>query len=166
MGPSESPTTRSGNQRVRAKRVIRRPRARMCLLKGCRQRFHPRRAQQRYCCEQCRKAARKWSRWKAQQRYRSSQPGKQKRSGQSRRYRERARSRKPADSGTVEEPARVITKNFFRSVLRPARLLRMLRSPAAKSLTTLLLTCVPARAGVRSTAGTALATGSDLSRRY
>jgi hypothetical protein len=114
MGPPESPTTRSGNQPARPKRVVRRPRARLCLLKGCCRRFHPRRAQQRYCSEPCGKAARKWSRWKAQQRYRSTRSGKQKRNGQSQRYRQRLRNRQPVESGAVAEPARVITKNFFR----------------------------------------------------
>ena len=166
MGPPESLTTRSGNQPVRGKRVVRRPRARLCLLKGCCRRFQPRRAQQRYCSEECGKAARQWSRWRAQQRYRSTRSGKQKRNGQSHRYRQRLRSRRPADSGTVEEPARVITKNFFRGELRPAGLLRGIRSSAAKSLTALLLTGVPAGAGSRSTAGAALETGADLSRKY
>jgi hypothetical protein len=166
MGPFESPTTRFGNQPLRPERVVRRPRARLCLLKGCSRRFHPRRAQQRYCSEQCGKAARKWSRWKAQQRYRSTRSGKQKRNGQSQRYRERLRSREAADSEAVEKPARVITKIFFRGELRPARLLRAIRSSAAESLTTLLLTGVPAGAGSRSTAGAALETGADLSRRY
>jgi hypothetical protein len=166
MGPPESPTTRSGKQPGRPKRVARRPRARRCLLKGCAQRFHPRRAPQRYCSEQCGKAARKWSRWKAQQRYRSTHSGKQKRNGQSQRYRERVRSRKPAQPEAVEEPARVITKNFFRGLLRPARLLRGIRSPAAKSLATLLLTGLPAGAGARSAAGAAVETGANLSRRY
>jgi len=41
------------------------PRARHCLLKGCERRFDPRRATQRYCSEECRRAARRWSRWKA-----------------------------------------------------------------------------------------------------
>lgn len=166
MGPPESPTTRSGNQPGRRKRMVRQPRARLCLLKGCGQRFHPRRAQQRYCSDECGKAARKWSRWKAQQRYRCTKPGRQKRNGQSQRYRERVRSRRPTHSGAVEEPARVITKNFFRGLLRPARLLRRFRSTAAKSLTTLLLTGVPTGAGARATTGAALETGPDLSRRY
>ena len=83
MGPPESPTTRRGNQPRRPKRIRRRPRARRCLLKGCEQCFRPRRAQQRYCSERCREAARRWSRWKAQKRYRSTTVGKQKRNGQS-----------------------------------------------------------------------------------
>ena len=166
MGPPESPTTRSGKQPSRAKRVVRRPRSRRCLLKGCEQRFQPHNARQRYCSEGCRAAARKWSRWKAQQRYRSTRSGKQKRNRQSQRYRERVRSRKRAQPEAVDESARVITKNFFRGELRPARLLRAIRSSAAKSLTTLLLRGVPAGAGSRSTAGAALETGAYLSRRY
>ena len=166
MGPPESPTTRSGNQPVRPKRVMRRPRARLCLLKGCCRRFQPRRAQQRYCSEPCGQAARKWSRWKAQQRYRSTRSGKQKRNGQSQRYRQRLRSREPVDSGAVSEPARVISENFFRGQLRPVRLLRAIRSSAAKSLATRLLTGVPAGAGSGAPAGAALETGADLSRKY
>ena len=81
----------------------RRPRPRLCLLKGCEQRFRPRRARQRYCSEPCRKAARAWSRWKAQQSYRATAAGKQKRNGQSRRYRERVRSRKPPAGEAVPE---------------------------------------------------------------
>ncbi len=61
---------------------------------------------------------------------------------------------------------RVITKNFLRGELRPARLLRAVRSSAAKSLTTLLLTDVPAGSGARSTTGAAVEASSDLSRRY
>jgi hypothetical protein len=46
--------------------------------------------------------------------------GKEKRNGQSRRYRERVRRRQEQQP---QEAARVITKDFFRSLLRPARLL-------------------------------------------
>ena len=166
MGPPESPTTRTGNQQGRPKRVAHRPRLRLCLLKGCGQRFHPRRAQQRYCGERCREAARKWSRWKAQQRYRSSGDGRQKRNGQSRRYRERVRSRKPRHPETVDGAARVIIQQFFRNLLRPAWLLRVLFAPAAQPLATLLFTRLPARSGAGPTTGTALETSAYLSRRY
>ena len=116
MGPPENPTGRPENQEGRRRRLPRRPRMRCCLLKGCEQRFHPRRGRQRYCSEECRKAARKWDRWKAQQRYRETAAGKQKRNGQSRRYRERVKSRKPPEPKAVNDPARVIpTEHFFRS---------------------------------------------------
>jgi hypothetical protein len=163
MGPPESPTTQAGNQQPRRKRLARRPRMRRCLLKGCEQRFHPRQARQRYCSERCREAARKWSRWKAQQQYRATRAGKQKRNGQSQRYRERVRSRKPPEPEAVGEAARVITKKFFRGLLRPARLLREIRAPTAKSLATLLLDGVPACAGARPRAGAALERGARLS---
>jgi hypothetical protein len=125
MGFSESATRYPENQGAgRRKRVPRRPRTRLCLLKGCEQRFHPRQARQRYCSAECRKVARQWSRWKAQQSYRATTAGKKQRNGQSRRYRERVRSRKPPEPEAVSEVARVITtEHFFRSLLRPAWLL-------------------------------------------
>src|SRR5580693_10153710 len=116
MGPSENPTGHRENQESRRKRLARRPRMRCCLLKGCEQRFHPRQARQRYCSDGCRKAARKWSRWKAQERYRESAAGQQKRNDQSRRYRERVKDRKPAEPGAVSEAARVIYRTFFSTI--------------------------------------------------
>src|ERR1035438_161318 len=103
---------------------------------------------QRYCSEECRKAARAWSRWKAQERYRAKAAGKQKRNGQSRRYRERVKSRKPPGDEAVGA-ARVITKKFFRRLLRPPRLLRGIRAPAALAVAALLLARVPACDGAR-----------------
>ena len=162
MGPTENPTTHPENQAAdRRKRLARQPRMRRCLLKGCEQRFHPPQARQRYCSERCREAARQWSRWKAQQRYRATAPGQQKRNGQGRRYRERVKRRKPPEPEAVNDPARVITtEHLFRSLLRPARLLRELRTPAAKSFTALLFARLPACARARPGAGTALETGS------
>ena len=125
-------------------RPTRRPRTRRCLLKGCQQRFRPRHARQRYCSDGCHKAARTWSEWKAQQKYRVTAACKQKRSEQSRRYRERVKERKPPEKAVVPEAARVITKKFFRRLLRPARLLRMLRALAAIATATVLLAGVPA----------------------
>lgn len=59
MGPPESATSHPENQEGgRRKRLACRPRSRRCLLKGCEQRFRPRRVRQRYCSDQCRKAAR------------------------------------------------------------------------------------------------------------
>ena len=166
MGPFESPTGKRKRQGGRPKRGARRPRVRKCLLKGCEQRFHARNARQRYCNSGCRAVARKWSRWRAQQRYRATTAGQEKRNGQSRRYRERVRSRKPAAPEAVDESARVITQNFFRSLLQPARLLRDLRAPAPQPLAALLLTCLPPGAGAGPPTGTALETGADLSRTY
>lgn len=125
MGPVEDSTHPAKDQEHgQRKRLIRRPRTRSCLLKGCDQRFRPVEARQRYCSQQCRQAARQWSRWKAQQSYRATAAGKEKRNGQSRRYRERVKERKlQARHEAVPEAARVITKDFFRSLLRPSGLL-------------------------------------------
>jgi len=81
--------------------------------------------------------------------------------GQGRRYRERVKSRKPPEPEAVKDPARVITiEPFFRSLLRPARLLRAIRADAAKSFTTLLLPRLPTRAGARGRTRAALETGA------
>jgi hypothetical protein len=164
MGPAENSTLHPANQGAsgRKRRARRRRgalRARWCLLKGCEQRFHPRQARQRYCSQRCREAARRWSQWKTQQRYREKAAGKRKRNGQSVRYRERVRSRKPPEPQPVNDPPRVITtEHFFRSLLRPAGLLRRVRACAAKSLAALLFARLPARHGA------CLGTGAALER--
>ena len=161
MGPVENPTSHPARRTARRrKRSARQPRMRTCLLKGCEKRFHPGQPRQRYCSEDCQEAARKWSRWRAQQRYRASTSGKQRRNDQSQRYRKRIQSRKPTEPEAVDETARVITKNFFRAVLRPARLLREIHARAAKSLATLLLTGLPTCAGTCRAARTALEAGA------
>ena len=53
--------------------------------------------------------------------------------------------------------ARVIPKKFFRRLLRPARLLRMLRAFAAIATATVLLTSLPACDGARVGTRAALA---------
>jgi hypothetical protein len=139
----------------------RRPRTRCCLLKGCERRFCPQRARQRYCSDECRQAARRWSRWKAQQSYRATAAGKERRNGQSRRYRERVRNRQPAAPEEADpDAARVITPNFFRLLLRPSWLLRGIRSAAALAPPALLFARVPARPG------TSLATRAALAPCY
>jgi len=155
----ENPATHPENRALGRQKLS--PRRRQCLLKGCEQRFHPRQARQRYCSEDCRKAARKWSRWKAQQRYRDTAVGKEKRNGQSRRYRKRVKNRKPAETEAVEDAARVITsEEFFRTFVRPAGLLRKIHAAAAKPFTTFLFTQLPARGGTSPRAGTALERGA------
>lgn len=123
MCPPENPTNPGEKQASGRRQLARRPRTRRCLLKGCEQRFRPQQARDRYCSEHCRAAAREWSRWKAQQAYRATGAGKQKRNGQSGRYRQRVKSRNPPEKEAVGEAARVITKDFFRSLLRPAGVL-------------------------------------------
>lgn len=150
MGPSENLSNHPEDQSGRRKRSVRRPRARRCLLKGCKQSFHPWQSNQRYCSAECRKAARKWSKWKAQQRYRATQSGKARRTDQSRRYRERIKSRKLPEPEADNDAARVITpEDFFRAHMRPTGLLRGIHTPAAKSLAALLLARLPARGAAR-----------------
>jgi len=115
MGPTQDPPQQRAKQersRWAAKRRKRRPRLRRCLLKGCEQRFRPKHPRSRYCGDDCRSQARRWSRWKAQKRYRATGLGKQQRKAQSRRHRERVRARKRSKSAT-NEPARVITAKIF-----------------------------------------------------
>ena len=114
MGLLENPTNRRQKQEAaRRKRSRCGPRTRRCLLKGCEQRYRPRQARQRYCGDECRKAARAWSRWKAQETYRATAAGKQQRNGQSRRCRERVRNRKTPTGEAVPDAARVIASDFF-----------------------------------------------------
>lgn len=163
MGPPENRTDHPENQAGRRKRSVRLPRARCCLLKGCEQSFHPQTANQRYCSAECRKAARRWSRWKAQQKYRATKSGKEKRTDQSRRYRKRIKSCKPPEPEPDNEAARVITpEDFFRSGLRSAGLLRGVYTPAAKPVTALLLVRLSARHGARPRAGAPVEAGADL----
>ena len=113
MGPDEDSTLPT-EEREAGQPPGPRPRTRCCLLKGCERHFCPQRARQRYCSDECRRAARRWSRWKAQQSYRATAVGKERRNGQSRRYRQRVRNRQPAaPEEAVPEAARVITHNFF-----------------------------------------------------
>ncbi|HEY6373426.1 MAG TPA: hypothetical protein VIX37_22815 [Candidatus Sulfotelmatobacter sp.] len=139
-------------------------------MKGCEQRFRPQRTGQRYCSSECGRAARRWSRWKAQQSYRGTKGGKDKRNGQSRRYRERVKTRQQAaPEEAVAELARVITENFFRLLLRPARLLRGLHSATSLTQPALLFALMQARDGTSLAARTALAphgatAAADLSR--
>ncbi len=157
MGPDED-FTLPAEARESGQPPGRRPRRRCCLLKGCEKRFWPQQAGQRYCGDECRQAARRWSRWKAQQNYRATAAGKEKRNGQSRRYRQRVRSRQPAaPKETGPKAARVITPQFFRPLLRPARLLRRVRSAAALAPAALLFARLPARHGTSLATRAALA---------
>ena len=115
MGPGEN-STRTGEERKRgpAVRANRRRRARRCLLKGCERRFHPQGSAQRYCSEECRQAARRWSRWKAQQSYRATAEGKRRRNRQSQRYRKRVKERQETAGEAAGKSARVISPRFFR----------------------------------------------------
>src|ERR1700752_2138751 len=166
MGPAKSVTCPRKDQATgRRKRRARKPRPRFCLLKGCEQKVHPQQARQRYCSEDCRSAARRWSQWKAKKRYREPAAGLEKRNSQSRRYRERVKSRKAADPEAVNDGARVIIQeHFFRAHVRQARLLRALRAAAAKSFAALLFARMPSRPGASCRSGAALETSAHLIR--
>jgi hypothetical protein len=160
VGPDED-STLPPEDREAGQPPGRRPRTRCCLLKGCERRFCPQRARQRYCSDECRRAARRWSRWKAQQNYRATTAGKERRNGQSRRYRQRVGNRRSATpEEAVPEAARVITHYFFRPLLRPAWLLRGIRPAEALTPPSVLFARVPARHG------TSLATRAALAPRY
>lgn len=156
MGPPENRTPHLAKQETCRRQGA--PRSRRCLLKGCERRFRPEHARQRYCCDECRAAAREWSEWKAQHAYRATAAGKQKRKGQSRRYRKRVKERKPPEKEAVPEAARVIPRDFFRRLLRSAWLLCVLPALAAVAAATVLLAGLPTRGGARLGAGAALAT--------
>ncbi len=159
MGPLKNPNNPGATPAGRRPRhPARRPRARRCLLKGCERRFRPGHPRQRYCSQECRQAARSWSRWKAQHKYRNTGAGRRKRNGQSRRYRERCRKREQQQKQAVEEGARVITANFFRGQLRPAWLLRRIPQTSSQSLAEVLFAPMPARPGASVGARAALAT--------
>ena len=162
MGRSENPTNYPKKQETRQRGV---PRVRRCLLKGCERRFRPRQAGQRYCGGPCRKAARTWPQWRAQGKYRATPAGKQQRNGQSRRYRERVRNRKTPAGEAVPDAARVIAPDFFRRLLRPARLLSRVRASAALAAAKVLHAPMPARVGARLGARVALATDTGRVRR-
>ena len=160
MGP-DGDSTLPAEDRGPGQPPGRRPRTRCCLLKGCERHFRPQQARQRYCSDECRRAARRWSRWKAQQNYRATAAGKERRNRQSRRYRQRVRNRQAAAAEeTVPEAARVITHHFFRLLLRPAWMLRGIRPAAALAPPAVLFARVPARSG------TSLATRAALGPGY
>jgi hypothetical protein len=161
MGAPENPTRQFETQAARGRKPpAGRLRRRLCLLKGCARRFRPAHGRQRYCSPQCRQGARAWSGWKARLKYRATAKGKQKRNRRSQRYRKRVQERKLPRKETAAEVARVIPKKFFRWLLRPARLLRMLRAFAAITTATILLAYLPTRDGAGLGTRTGLATAA------
>src|SRR5262245_3541095 len=107
MSPSHNPTTRQRNQlddQQERRQTTRRPRGRECLLKGCGKSYRPRHPMARYCSEEGRREARRWSQWKSKQRWRKSENGKKKRKQQSVRHRERLREAGHASSGHKTSP--------------------------------------------------------------
>jgi hypothetical protein len=162
MGPSEDPSTAPQNQGTNQaktpwrKRRARRPRHRVCLLKGCHRIFRPQHALTRYCSDDCRAQARKWRQWKARHRYRRSEGGKQKRQAQSRRHRLRRKARRAPKTATADG-ARVITTNFFFWLLRSSWVLRAVPAQPEVAAAAVLFPPLSPGAGTGSGAGEALA---------
>jgi hypothetical protein len=104
VGPLEDPAKRGAKQGPK-RRLAYRPRARMCLLKGCESWFEPECPQQRYCPGACVDAAGAWSAWKARSRYRESPMGRRARQKGNREYRTRRAARETREGG-CRGPAR------------------------------------------------------------
>lgn len=114
MGPHNHPTSHPEKHTGRPrKHAVHRPRTRRCLLKGCKQRFHPEHARARYCSSRCRAQAHKWREWKAQRAYRATTKGKTKRQRQSQRYREHLKTRPAWKKNPIPRPTRVIPRKIF-----------------------------------------------------
>ena len=146
MGQCEHPTLHLQNQVKairprRIKRYARRPRTRICLLKGCGRVFRPDHPLARYCSEHCRDEATKWREWKARRKYRKTDHGKQVRRIQSRRYRVRQKERKKQKVDAVGG-ARVIKRKFFFVLLRSPWLIRRIPTQPAVAAAALLLLCM------------------------
>ena len=163
MGPDKDSPVRPKNQATGSmlgslgcRQRARRPRRRVCLLKGCGRVFRPQQPMARYCSVACRQQARRWRQCKARRRYRQSANGKQKRQAQSRRYRERRKERQAQESAAVTA-ARVIPTRFFFVLLRPPGMLWGIRSHPAVAPAAVLLYGLSPSAGTGSAAGEALA---------
>lgn len=96
MGPSPAYSSRGAKQPRPSH-----PRRRLCLLKGCNACFIPLQPSQRYCCDSCHAAARRWAQRRANRRYRQSDRGKANRREQARRRRQRNRPPKRAPCQTT-----------------------------------------------------------------
>jgi len=133
----------------------RRPRSRMCLLKGCGRVFRPEHPLVRYCSEHCRNEAARWREWKGRQQYRQTAHGKQVRRAQSRRYRVRQREQKKQKANALSG-ARVIIRIFFFVLLRSSGVIRGIPTQPAVAAAALLFLCMSPVSGTRFGAGEAL----------
>ena len=117
MGPLQHPSHCRGVQGVLGRHYT--PRRRICLLKGCEQRFIPSHPQSRYCSQDCHLAARRWRRWRASRTYRATDQGQLRRREQSRQYRQRLRAKR-AEQDLPPAPSAEIAPNEPREGQRPA----------------------------------------------
>lgn len=163
MSPFEDPSTYPQNQAKgktpSGQRRARRPRRRICLLKGCTLAFLPNHPLERYCSDDCRERARQWREWKARHRYRQSDEGKKKRRAQSHRYRLRVKAKKREKSAAASG-ARVIATKLFLVLLRPARLLRGVSAQPTFAAAAVLFPRVSPGTGACAGPGEALARAS------
>jgi hypothetical protein len=88
--------------------------------------------------------------------YRATEHGKDKRKDQCRRNRRRIKKRENPELEPADEAARVITTDFFRLLLRPARVLRDVQAQPEITAATLLLKGMPESYGACLGAGTAM----------
>jgi hypothetical protein len=156
MAPREDGPTSAKNQPpaklLRRPRRARRPRRRVCLLKGCGRISRPQQPMARYCSEACQAEARRWRQWKARHRWRQSTNGTQKRQAQSRRYRER-RKAAPERKAVTASAARIIPIKFLFVLLRPSGVLCGVRPHPAITVAAVLFSLLSSRAGTGSGAG-------------
>jgi hypothetical protein len=163
MGPDKDSLTPAKNQDARSTPRsrgglgrARRPRRRVCLLKGCGRVFRAQQPMARYCSEACQAEARRWRQWKARRRYRQSPNGKQKRQAQNRRYRARRKEQQGRET-TAVAAARVIPTRFFFVLLRPSRVLCGIPAHPAVAPAAVLFPRLSSRAGTGAGARAALA---------
>lgn len=145
------------------RRRARRPRRRVCLLKGCKRVFRPQQPLARYCREACREQARRWRQWKARRRYRRSANGQQRRQAQSRRYRERRKERPARENRYPNHREGHPSKIFFALrvvLLRPPGVLCGLPAHQAVPRAAVLFPGLPTCCGAGSREGKALASAA------
>jgi hypothetical protein len=99
--------TRQGKAQHRPKARGRRPRARVCLRKGCGRKYQPRRWNQRYCQEpECQRLVRRWLAARRQAKRRQADAAKAEHAQAQRARRERAKSAPQARQNPGVMPAR------------------------------------------------------------
>ncbi len=95
------------NPKCRRRTSPRRPRARICLRKGCGHKYQPRRWNQRYCQDpECRRQVRRWQAARRQARRRQDDAAKTQHAQAQRARRQRAHSRPQAPKNPEVAPAR------------------------------------------------------------
>jgi len=125
----------------------RRPRPRICLRKGCGRKYLPRRWNQRYCQDpECLREVRRWLAARRQAKRRQDPGVKAQQALAQKQRRQRAKVAPKAMANPDVAPARGhAAENFFRALLRSARLLRTPREFAPQPGSLLLCHLPPSR---------------------